>query len=49
MLTVGVVWWSGELRWVLVVVENGSGIGGSERERELCWGAAMATGDVRLR
>jgi hypothetical protein len=23
MLTVGVVWWPGELRWVLVVVEEG--------------------------
>jgi hypothetical protein len=35
MLTVGVVWWPGELWWVLVVVEDGSGTGGSEREREL--------------
>jgi hypothetical protein len=47
MLTVGVVWWPGELRWVLVVVEDGLGTGGSEWERELGWGAAMATGDVR--
>jgi hypothetical protein len=35
MLTVGVVWWPGELRWVFVVVEYGSGTGSSEREREL--------------
>jgi hypothetical protein len=49
MLTVGVVWWPGELRWVLVVVEDGSGTGGSERERELGWGAAMATGALQGR
>jgi hypothetical protein len=47
MLTVGVVWCPGELRWVLVVVEDVSGTGGSERERELGWGAAMVIDGVR--